>query len=361
MVGDGANDCGALKAAHAGISLSDAESSVASPFTSREPSVSCVQRVMREGRAALVTSFGLFKYMAAYSLTQFTSVLLLYERDANLSDIQFLYIDLFLITTVAFFFGRTESHPGPLAKKPPSASLFSPAPIASLIFQLLLVILTQFIALAHIQSYPWFTPFVPPLKEGGSIASYENYAVFSVSAFQYLVLAAVFSQGAPYRQPLRSNIGLMVVLVLGFSFSIFLVLYPPDWLEKFFEFRLPPEWKPRFVMLAIAAVYSVVSWCLELTILSVLSNFREGKHRYEQVEKQLTSDSSWPPLSDQPLQVSTPESPETRNTCMKVVFHTPQATPNHMGSISQGGEVTLDPAMLMAHIQRTPKKDNQAC
>lgn len=32
----------------------------------------------REGRAALVTSFGIFKYMACYSLTQFTSVLILY-------------------------------------------------------------------------------------------------------------------------------------------------------------------------------------------------------------------------------------------------------------------------------------------
>jgi P-type E1-E2 ATPase len=35
MVGDGANDCGALKAAHVGISLSEAEASVAAPFTSR--------------------------------------------------------------------------------------------------------------------------------------------------------------------------------------------------------------------------------------------------------------------------------------------------------------------------------------
>ena len=32
----------------------------------------------REGRAALVTSFGVFKYMAAYSLAQFVSVCMLY-------------------------------------------------------------------------------------------------------------------------------------------------------------------------------------------------------------------------------------------------------------------------------------------
>lgn len=35
MCGDGANDCAALKAAHAGISLSEAEASIAAPFTSK--------------------------------------------------------------------------------------------------------------------------------------------------------------------------------------------------------------------------------------------------------------------------------------------------------------------------------------
>jgi len=40
---------GALKAAHAGVSLSEAEASVASPFTYNKANISCIPRLMREG------------------------------------------------------------------------------------------------------------------------------------------------------------------------------------------------------------------------------------------------------------------------------------------------------------------------
>lgn len=86
--GDGANDCGALKAADVGISLSEAEASVAAPFTSRVFDISCVPEVIREGRAALVTSFSCFKYMSLYSAIQFTSVSFLYASGSNLGDFQ---------------------------------------------------------------------------------------------------------------------------------------------------------------------------------------------------------------------------------------------------------------------------------
>jgi cation-transporting P-type ATPase 13A2 len=63
MCGDGANDCAALKAADVGISLSEAEASVAAPFTTSTPDIGCVIELIREGRCALVTSFSCFKYM----------------------------------------------------------------------------------------------------------------------------------------------------------------------------------------------------------------------------------------------------------------------------------------------------------
>ncbi|XP_036409657.1 probable cation-transporting ATPase 13A3 isoform X3 [Megalops cyprinoides] len=102
MCGDGANDCGALKRAHGGISLSELEASVASPFTSRTPNISCVPSLIREGRAALITSFCVFKFMALYSIIQYISVTLLYSIFSNLGDFQFLFIDVAIILVIVF-------------------------------------------------------------------------------------------------------------------------------------------------------------------------------------------------------------------------------------------------------------------
>lgn len=208
MVGDGANDCGALKAAHTGISLSDTESSVASPFTSRETNISCVLTVIREGRAALVTSFGIFKYMAAYSLTQFISVMLLYNIESNLTDVEFLYIDLFIISIFAFFFGKTKAYEGPLHKMPPLTSLISLTPILSLLSQITIVGTIQYISLWHLRQMDWFVPFEPQ-QDKDKVGCTENYTIFIVSSIQYIILAVVFSKGKPYRKAMWTNYGLL--------------------------------------------------------------------------------------------------------------------------------------------------------
>lgn len=68
MCGDGANDCIALKSSDAGISLSETEASIAAPFTSKRKNISCVLKILREGKAALAVSFALYEFMFIYAM-----------------------------------------------------------------------------------------------------------------------------------------------------------------------------------------------------------------------------------------------------------------------------------------------------
>uniref|UniRef100_A0A8D8V6R7 Cation-transporting ATPase n=2 Tax=Cacopsylla melanoneura TaxID=428564 RepID=A0A8D8V6R7_9HEMI len=303
MCGDGANDCGALKAAHTGISLSEAESSVASPFTSREPNIECVVRVIREGRAALVTSFGIFKYMAAYSLTQFISVMILYNIDCNLTDIEFLYVDLFIITSFAFLIGKTDSFDGPLVSQPPQTSLVSLAPVVSLLGQLLLVMITQIISFCTVQLFPWFTPFVK--NDESSNESYENYAVFTLSSLQYVILAVIFSKGPPYRKPLTSN-WMLLACVLGItSFTLYLTIGPFEWLRAYFQLQLPPGFEFKVIVICLALInlilaafheFFICDYLLFHKLRKKLRNHKRWRKPYLNVESELKHDQTWPPL-----------------------------------------------------------------
>lgn len=267
MCGDGANDCGALKAAHTGISLSEAESSVASPFTSRKASVECVVKVIREGRAALVTSFGIFKFMAGYSLIQFASVLMLYSIDCNLTDNQYLYIDLFTISLFAFAISRTPAYEGFLVKQRPETSLVSAVPLTSLIGQLIISITIQFISFVAVRFNEWFVPYnvnepfvsSEQSESTKSFESYENYAIFSISALQYIIIALVFNKGPPYRQGLQSNWCLAIISLVMIAFTVYLCISPMEILRSQFELKIPPDEFFCFLILALGVVNLVLA------------------------------------------------------------------------------------------------------
>lgn len=145
MCGDGANDCGALKAAHVGLSLSDAEASIAAPFTSSIPNISPLLQLMREGRAALVTSISCFKFMALYSAIQFITVLRLYRINTNMSDFQYLWIDLFIIFPLAVYMARTGPY-HKLSVARPHGRLISFPVLASVLGQTAIAAAYQFFA-----------------------------------------------------------------------------------------------------------------------------------------------------------------------------------------------------------------------
>ncbi|KAI8370583.1 uncharacterized protein BYT42DRAFT_502417 [Radiomyces spectabilis] len=268
--GDGANDCGALKAGDIGISLSEAEASVAAPFTSNTMDIECVIDVIKEGRAALVTSFSCFKYMALYSIIQFTTVTLLYAFGSNLGDFQFLYIDLFLILPIAVYLGYTAAWPF-LYPVRPTASLVSKKVLTSLIGQIVINSGFQFIAYWAIHQQDWYVPptFDP---DGQNIECLENTVLFLLSSFQYILVAVVFSVGPPYRKPLWTNGRLVFTLAVLVTLTTWCTLYPSTFLMDWMQLEpLPPSFRWTIVLLAAANL--IISYICEKWIFLRLAGW----------------------------------------------------------------------------------------
>jgi cation-transporting ATPase 13A2 len=58
------------------------------------------------------------------------------------------------------------------------------------------------------------------------VLTWETTTIFIVSSFQYLILAAVFSKGPPYRKPFYTNKPFLCALVILTLFTVVLSIYP---------------------------------------------------------------------------------------------------------------------------------------
>ncbi|CAH1173807.1 unnamed protein product [Phaedon cochleariae] len=305
MVGDGANDCGALRAAHVGVSLSQAEASVAAPFTSSIADISCLVYLILEGRCALVTSFAIFKYMAVYSLIQFFSVLILYRQHSNMGDYQFLYIDLIITTILPITIGL-QGPSNKLGTKSPMKSLVSVKNTAPLILQIAVCAFIQVSVIFYLYQQPWFEP-VPIAVIDPVIDCWESTVLFLVSCFQYIVLATVYSKGLPFRQRLITNFWFLISALGLTIFTTWLVIFPckqmAELMDVVFVHRDEKDKLVfRYTLLLFPLIHVFIAVFIELGIsdrkwlnrcFKILKCKRKSKNKY----KLLLKDSSYRPLN----------------------------------------------------------------
>ncbi|XP_058492092.1 polyamine-transporting ATPase 13A3-like isoform X1 [Solea solea] len=287
MCGDGANDCGALKSAHSGISLSELEASVASPFTSSTSNISCVPNLIREGRAALITSFCVFKFMALYSIIQYLSVTLLYSILSNLGDFQFLFIDIAIILIIAFTMSLNPAWKELVWRRPPSSLISGPL-LFSVLTQIIACLFFQVLAFLLVRQQKWYEIWTPQsdacnvsrssfshvqnvttAHDVKNIRNYENTTLFYVSSFQYLAVAIVFSKGKPFRQPSYKNWPFLLSCIGLYTFLLLIMLYPVPAIDSFLEIVcVPHDW--RITLVVIVIVNAAVSFMLEIFILDIV-------------------------------------------------------------------------------------------
>ena len=308
MCGDGANDCGALKRAHAGISLSELEASVASPFTSKNPNISCVIEVIKEGRCALVTSFNIFKYMALYSMIQYATALTLYTISSNIGDLQYLYIDLFITMPFAVTMSRTGPAEKLVARRP-LGRLMHPFVLFSMISQIFVQVGFQLAVFFFVKTLPEYKPidhFKPKTWKPGTdqIICYENTMLFAFTTYQYVIVALIFSVGRPYRQEFYKNI-LFVLSALGLTiFNCILTIKPNHYFMKAFELLNINSLYYYLVFFGLVFFNLFISYLIDHALLEApciqrglkWTQRKKGpRNKYKLVLAEIQNDPSWPP------------------------------------------------------------------
>ncbi|XP_046514277.1 probable cation-transporting ATPase 13A4 isoform X4 [Equus quagga] len=324
MCGDGANDCGALKMAHAGISLSEQEASVASPFTSKTPNIECVPHLIKEGRAALVTSFCMFKYMALYSMIQYVGVLLLYWETNSLSNYQFLFQDLAITTLIGVTMNLNGAYPK-LVPFRPAGRLVSPPLLLSVILNILLSLAMHIVGFILVQRQPWYSMEMQsactvqnksiskltispaaPGKNGSysDFTSFENTTIWFLGTINCITVALIFSKGKPFRQPTYTNYIFVLVLVIQLGVCLFILFADiPELYRRLDLLCTPVLW--RVYLIIMLGSNFIVSFVVEEAIIENRALWMaikrcfgyQSKSQYRIWQRALANDPSWPPIN----------------------------------------------------------------
>jgi magnesium-transporting ATPase (P-type) len=248
MVGDGANDLGALRAAHVGVAFSDAG---IAGFTSKARRVEDVIEIIREGQCAMESAISAFQFMLLYPAIQLTMAFYLQHINSNMSQNQYFFDDLFLVVPTQLFLLSLGPRANGLTREKPPRTLFDVRVLMSL-FGMLIVWLIMFISVVVLMNTAggqavWFCPVSNPcysikpddLRWGFVLRSMENTVVWSFGHFQFII------------------VGICLVGVVTFRRSVWREI----WSENYEWFWWGYSW--------LYVLYVVAAWTLATLMLFV--------------------------------------------------------------------------------------------
>lgn len=107
-----------------------------------------------------------------------------------------------------------------------------------------------------------FIPFVNPIDETNN-KSYQTTVVFFTSVFQYNIMAIIYSKSSPHRKTIFYNRFLFVWLFVSTSVSVWLAVYPPDFIVEYLLLQMAPNVRYRVFGIFLGALNFLISCITE--------------------------------------------------------------------------------------------------
>ncbi|KAI7898313.1 uncharacterized protein BX663DRAFT_525395 [Cokeromyces recurvatus] len=233
MCGDGGNDCGALRAAHVGLALSEAEASIVSPFSTSNRSIMQCVELLKQGRSALATSFSNYKFLILYGESMAFWELIMFYFTVIASQPIWITIDGFITTTMTL--AITQAQPAKkLAPCRPTAKPLGLYTLASLLGVIFINFWFIVCSVVWLFQQDWF---ICKEFDSSSIDSaqwwligdnYEAEIISLVIMFQFFNSGAIVNFGSQFRQSWWRNYMLVFIWACFFVSTSYLVLADPN-------------------------------------------------------------------------------------------------------------------------------------
>jgi len=238
MCGDGGNDCGALRTAHVGIALSDAEASVVSPFTSKTKSIQSVVDLLREGKAALTTSFAMYQFLITYGQLFSIVKLCCLGLGVILCNMDYFFFDV--IVVMVFSYAMTLSRPHDTLKpQRPTSSLLGPVTVGSIIGVQVIHMIILGIGMGLTTNHPKFVKWPAHLSDAGAWwflgDNWETTCLFIMFGGHFLNSSIIFSVGGYFRKPVYQNYCLIFFWIIWYLVLVLAYLLPDGPLPRLFH------------------------------------------------------------------------------------------------------------------------------
>lgn len=209
--GDGGNDMLALRASTVGVSLCDAETSVAAPVTSKIPTPGSVIDLVLEGRGALITTYSLVHFNIFYAVIQIFFMSFLYGYGLMATDSMYWIQDLLYTLAISVAIILTPATETISSELPPKR-YFNRWLMAVAVPQLIIFPCIQVAALWILSLQDFYVRYETddPFSELNTIA-YESTVLDDIVLGQLMIAGMVAAIGEPfriewYRDPIFSSI-----------------------------------------------------------------------------------------------------------------------------------------------------------